>query len=125
MTEPRPVYHARRWSRITADESATIQRLYEEGLTHAEIGAAVGRPRQTVTAHLARLDLHVPIPVRRPEKIRRGALAWYEKGVRVDLIARQFGVTANRVHRWRAAAGIPPRYPRMSAAQQRRKGAAQ
>lgn len=112
-----------KWSRITADESATIQRLYEEGYLLREIGDAVGRPTESVRRHLMRLDLHMAIPVRRPEKIRRGALDWYEKGVKVGIIAEQFNVTANCIHQWRRAAGIPPRFPRMAAEQQRRKEA--
>lgn len=115
MSEPKAVYHARRWSRITADESARIVAMYEDGHLLREIGEAVGRPRESVAAHLERLGLHMRVPQRRPEKTRRAALDWYQRGVRVKVIAAHFKVTTNRVHEWRRAAGIPPRFPKMSA----------
>lgn len=115
MSEPRPVYGARRWSRITADESARMVAMYEDGYLLREIGEAVGRPRESVTAHLERLGLHMRVPQRHPEKTRAAAMDWYQRGVRVNVIAEAFRVTTNRVHEWRRKAGIPPHFPKMSA----------
>lgn len=111
---------SRRRKRMTDSDKARIEAMYEEGHTLAEIGDAVGYRRATITNYLIACGLHMVIPNRRPTSVRQKALTWYERGVPIEVITRQFNISHPTLYAWRRAAGVPLRYPNMSAGRQLR-----
>ena len=116
MSEPRPTYAVadKYHHRLTADEKATIVRLYDDGYAIKHIARAVGRPSQCVSQHLVRVGLHTTFDRRAPDTHRAQAVDWYQRGIGIETITRQFHISSNTVYKELRRRGIPLRYPAMS-----------
>ena len=114
MSEPRAVYDVTVSRRLTDDERATIDRLYDDGYAIKAIARIVCRPHQCVSQYLVRCGRHVTFDRRAPAVSRVKAVEWYQRGIGIETITRHFHISSNTVYKELRQRGIPLRYPAMS-----------
>lgn len=85
--------------------------LYYEGLTLTEIGRRMGRTCCAVSRHLTAAGHHKPQRLSLSDKNSRQIADWYLRGVKVDNIARRFGISMPTLYRQLRKHDVPLRQP--------------
>lgn len=104
-----PKEEASTYRLVSGNEAVQIIKLYQTGLTAAEVGKRIGRPPRTITDVLRRHGVEVQHRVQQADVDLAEMTRLYSSGMSLAKVAKVLGVGRSTVGKYLGLAGVPLR----------------